>query len=144
LPLGRRYTMTITRIILVLVVSIVSTPAGTHNLNADDSSIEYDFATAIATIFGDQPDYVADLSIVIATPIRMKMARKEGKVRLEWLNPRKSASGRKEGGEYYRTILLHRPKEPSVAFDPQQKTYCEMPDEFTPPAPEMLELLKKT
>jgi hypothetical protein len=136
--------MIITRMILALIiVSITSTPACNQNLSAQDSSTKSDLVTAMLEIFGNQPDYTADLSIVIASPIRMKMARKEGKVRMEWLNSGNSASGKNKASEYYRTIVINRPNEPSIAFDPQQKTYCEMPDESRPPTPEMLQLLKE-
>jgi TonB family protein len=114
-----------------------------EEVSAQDSDIESDLVTATLGIFGNQPDYTADVSIVIASPIRMKMARKEGKVRLEWLNPSNAASGENKPLEYYRTIVINRPDQPSVAFDPQQKTYCEMPNESKPPAPEMLHVLKE-
>jgi hypothetical protein len=136
--------MIMTRILLPLVVVLIAlTPACNRNLSAQDSAPESDLATALLEIFGDQPDYTADVSIVIASPRRMKMARKEGKVRFEWLNTGNAASGKNKPSEYYSTIVISRPDQPSVAFDPQQKTYCEMPNEFKPPAPEMWQVVKE-
>jgi len=103
---------------------------------------ETDFLSALEPIFANQPDFKADATIVLADPIRMRIARTSGKVRLEWLNPVKAVRARRVAAKYYSTIVISRAGQATLAFDPQQKTFTEMPGDSTPPAPDMLQLLK--
>src|SRR5262249_56219928 len=54
---------------------------------APQDSRQTDVLTVFMSLFGNQPDFTADIQVGRS---RMKMARKNGKVRRDWLNPSKS------------------------------------------------------
>jgi hypothetical protein len=79
------------------------------------------------SLFGNQPDFTADMQVGGS---RMKIARKNGKVRREWLNPSKS---RHAVRGIYHNVLLELPGTSAIALDPQLKIYAEVPSKQMPP-----------
>jgi hypothetical protein len=106
----------------------VPTQSASQNANQTDAF------TALISMFGNQPDFTADAQVGGS---RMKIARKNGKLRREWLNPSKSKHA--VGGIYhavggiYHNVLLELPGSPAIALDPQLKIYAEVPSDQTPP-----------
>lgn len=128
---------------LVIVCALALTCLCEYVPSSQNQKGETDFLTALEPIFANQPDFKADVTIILADPIRMRIARSNGKVRFEWLNPARAVRAKGQATKYYRTIVISQPGQPSLAFDPQQKTFTEMPSDDRPPAPEMLQLLKE-
>jgi hypothetical protein len=130
-------------ITLIFAATISLTPGDRQNLAAQKSTLETDLVTVFTELFANQPDHSADIHIMIADPSRMKIARKQGKVRMEWLNPVNAVSRKVSKDGYYSIFMINRPDRPYTLFDPQLKTYAEMPEGIKPPAPEMLEMFKE-
>jgi hypothetical protein len=132
-----------TRMILTLIVAASTslTLARNQDKGAQPSDPKHDSVTALLEILSNQPDYTADVNMVIAEPQRMKMSRKQGKLRREFLYPVKDASGKDKANAYYRTITIERLGQSTILFEPQQKTYCEIPVGSSPPVIGMQQLL---
>ena len=128
---------------LVLVGVLILIGLSRPVVSSQNQKVETDYLSALEPIFANQPDFKADVNIVLAEPIAMRMARSNGKVRLEWLNPVRAARSKGEASQFYRMIVINHPGQPSLAFDPQQKTFAEMPIGLNSPAPDMLQILKE-
>lgn len=94
---------------------------------ASQNANQTDAFTFLTSLYANQPDFTADAQVGGS---RMKIARKNGKLRREWLNPSKSKHA---VGGIYHNVLLELPGSPAIALDPQLKIYAEVPSEQTPP-----------
>jgi hypothetical protein len=129
---------------VTIACALVSTDLCGYVACFQSKKVEGDFIRAFEPIFANQPDFKADMTIVLADPIRMRIAKAKDKVRLEWFNPVKAVRTKRAGAKDYSTIVISRGGEPTLAFDPQQKTFTQMPSDFRPPVPEVLQLIKET
>jgi hypothetical protein len=88
------------------------------------------FATLLQ-MFADQPDHIADRTIVVNnSPMKMRFAKKQARTRQEFYPLDQAERLKNEADRNYKIITLIQPGQPSVALDPQERTYAQMPDAF--------------
>jgi len=94
-------------------------------------------------MFADQPDHMADRTIVVNdSVIKMKFAKKQDKIRQEFYPLDNADSLKNESYRYYKIVMISRLNQPTMAFDPQEKTYAGAPENFKMGSFDIEEFLK--
>jgi hypothetical protein len=109
------------------------------NVAAQSAKQETSLVAVLESIFGDQPDYMADMTIVVLkNVITQKFARKAGKARWEF-SPLdgEDIPGISQASRDYKIVIISYPDQTGLGLDPQEKSYAELPDSFRPRAPDM-------
>ena len=92
----------------------------------------------------DQPDHMADRTIAFNdTVVKMKLARKQDKVRNEVYPLDQADSLKSESYRNYRIVTISELNHPTMALDPQEKTYAEAPESFKLASFDLEDYLKK-
>jgi len=83
-------------------------------------------------MFADQPEHIADRTIVInGRVMRMKFAKKQDTTRQEFYPLDQAGSLKSDSYRFYKIITISKLNQPTMAFDPQEKTYAEAPENLT-------------
>jgi hypothetical protein len=91
-------------------------------------------------MLADQPDHMADRTLVVNDSVmKMKFAKKQDRIRQEFypLDQAKNESYRD-----YKIITISKLNQPTIVFDPQEKTYAEASEDFKMVSFDIEELLK--
>lgn len=82
-------------------------------------------------MLSDQPDYLADRTIVLnGRLMMMKVARKQGRIRREFYPLQFAQSVKDESLRFYKLITISGAGRTISAFDPQARTYAHLPEEL--------------
>jgi hypothetical protein len=88
-------------------------------------------------MFAAQPDHSADWEIVfdeaklgVYLKKHIRFAKKQGRTRQEFY-PLEAVKRLSKADREYRLFVIFQPGRPTLALDPQAKTYTEMPDGFS-------------
>jgi len=82
-------------------------------------------------MFADQPDHMADRTMVMNdSVIKMIFAKKQDKIRHEFYPLDEADSLKSDSYRSYKIITISKPNQPTMAFDPQERTYAEAPEDF--------------
>ena len=83
-------------------------------------------------MFADQPEHIADRTIVInGSVMRMKFAKKQDTIRQEFYPFDQAGALKSDSYRDYKIITISKLNQPTMAFDPQERTYAEAPENFT-------------
>jgi TonB family protein len=120
---------------LALVTLLIGSVTG-----AQTNSPEVIPVSEFFRMLSNQPDSSTDWTFIldeasfgIKAKYRLTIARKQGKVRREMYPLENETSLKNKADKNYKLVVLDHPGRPSVAFDPQAKTYAEMPGVFKAP-----------
>lgn len=116
---------------LVIIAALTFIVGCGQNASAQKSKSEVISFPDLLRMFADQPDHMADRTLVVnGGVIRIKFAKKQGRIRQEFY-PLEGANSLKNGTyRDYKIITISNPNQPTLAFDPQEKTYAEVPEGF--------------
>jgi hypothetical protein len=82
-------------------------------------------------MYADQPDHMADRTVTFnGNVVKVKFARKGDNVRNEIHPFDLSDRIKDESYRFYRIVLISKVNGPTMALDPQEKTYAEAPENF--------------
>jgi hypothetical protein len=90
----------------------------------------FTFADLIRML-ADQPDHMADRTVAVNGAVtKMKFAKKQDRVRQEFYPLDQATTLKNDSYRFYKIIVIGQLNQPSVAIDPQEKTYAEAPEDF--------------
>jgi hypothetical protein len=116
---------------LVLLIAVTATVGCDQNVSAQRSNSEAISFATLLRMFADQPDHMADRTIIINdSVIKMKFAKKQDRIRQEFYPLDQANTLKDESFRYYKIVTISKFNEPTLAFDPQEMTYTEAPDDF--------------
>src|SRR5690349_13705721 len=82
-------------------------------------------------MLADQPDHMADRTVAVNGAVtKMKFAKKQDRIRQEFYPLDQATTLKNDSYRFYKIIMIGRLNQPSVAIDPQEKTYAEAPEDF--------------
>lgn len=126
--------MTLKKVItynLFLISSLIAILGCLGNSSAQKSNPEPISFPTLLRMFADQPDHMADRTIVLNdSTIKMKFAKKQDRIRQEFYPLDQADSLKNESYRYYKIITISKLNQPTIAFDPQEKSYAEAPEDF--------------
>lgn len=115
----------------VVIAALILTVACSQEVNAQKAESEAISFPNLIRMFADQPDHMADRTITVNdSVIKMKFAKKQGRIRNEFYPLDQADSLKNESYRYYKIITINKPDQPTTALDPQEKTYAEAPEDF--------------
>jgi hypothetical protein len=88
--------------------------------------------TELLKRFADQPDHKADRIFIINDfSFKIRFAKKQGKTRQElYVLDDPTVKLRNQADRTYKIIVITQLGQPSIAYDPQERTYAELPEAF--------------
>ena len=116
---------------LVIITALMLILGYSSNAGAQKTKPEIISFPDLLRMFADQPDHMADRTIVINdSVIKMRFAKKQDKIRQEFY-PLDEAGSLKSGSyRSYKIITISKLNQPTIALDPQEKAYAEAPEDF--------------
>jgi hypothetical protein len=117
--------------IAIIAITILTTTCKpdviAQNPQADSISV-----AELLKRFGHQPDHQADrIFIINDISFKIRFAKRQGKTRQElYVLDDPTVTLRNQADRAYKIIVITRLGQPSIGFDPQQKTYAELPEGF--------------
>jgi len=80
-------------------------------------------------MLADQPDHMADRTVAVNGAVtKMKFAKKQDRVRQEFYPLDQATTLKNDSYRSYKIIVIGQLNQPSIAIDPQEKTYAEAPE----------------
>src|SRR5262245_41945316 len=115
---------------VVLIISAVAVLAGCSQHGSAQKAETIQFP-ALLRMLAEQPDHMADRTIGInGSIVKIKFAKKQNKIRQEFHPFDQAASLKDESYRGYSIVTITKPDQPTLAFDPQEKTYAEASADF--------------
>jgi hypothetical protein len=116
---------------LIIVTAFVLAVVCGPDVNARQAKSETISFPNLLLMFADQPDHMADRTLVVNdSVIKMKFAKKQGRIRQEFHPLDQADSLKNESYRYYKIITIGKLDQPTMAIDPQERTYAEAPEDF--------------
>jgi hypothetical protein len=126
----------------LLVGSMFITASWEENASAQNTSQGNNTLTSVQSLFANQPNYMADMTIVLVKDtVTQRFAKKQGKIRCEF-SILEVKDGKSQKVNNDRVVVISYPNRTWIGFDPQEKTYCELPESFRPDLLDVQKLYK--
>lgn len=116
---------------LTIIAALTLTLQYSRNTSPQTSQPESISFSDLIRMLADQPDHMADRTIVrIDNVIKMKFAKKRDKIRHEFYPLEAADSLKTDSYRNYKIITIAKLNQPTMALDPQEKAYAEAPQDF--------------
>src|SRR5690349_12332560 len=116
-------------LIILAALMLAFAPGGPADAQ-QPKAVPLTFADLIRML-ADQPDHTSDRTVAVNGAVtKMKFAKKQDRVRQEFYPLDQSTTLKNDSYRFYKIIMIGRLNQPSVAIDPQEKTYAEAPEDF--------------
>ena len=116
---------------LTLLAALLLVFASEGNAGAQQPKPEPLTFADLIRMLANQPDHMADRTVAVNGAVtKMKFAKKQDKVRQEFYPLDQATALKNDSYRSYKIILISKLNQPSIAIDPQEKTYAEAPENF--------------
>lgn len=118
-------------VVIIFITALVLAFTGSQHASAQKTQPEPISSSDLLKMLANQPDHIADRTVVLNDiAVKIKVAKKQDRMRQEFCPLDQAPSLKDESYRRYKIITISKLNQPTIALDPQEKTYAEAPQAF--------------